>query len=288
VIFRTPVLRSAILRSKKHYRNEPAMTQTERPLAVITGASTGLGRSYAQQLAAQGHDLFVVARRGELLNALKTEIESQHPVKVEVYTADMADPAQLLQLVEKVRQLPRIDYLVNNAGFGLKKSFPNVDIEAEIDMIRVHCEAVVRLCQAALVGMCERKSGNIINVASLASFLYGPAAESYCGTKAFLRYFSLCLQEDVRQYGVKVQALCPGFVHTEFHVAETMKGFDKGAFPKFAWLDCDRVVRDSLRAIQKKRHRVVVIPSLRYKVMLVLYRAFMPIVAPIFNTMFKR
>ena len=264
------------------------MTQTERPLAVITGASTGLGRSYAQQLAAQGHDLFVVARRGELLNALKTEIESQHPVKVEVYTADMADPAQLLQLVEKVRQLPRIDYLVNNAGFGLKKSFPNVDIEAEIDMIRVHCEAVVRLCQAALVGMCERKSGNIINVASLASFLYGPAAESYCGTKAFLRYFSLCLQEDVRQYGVKVQALCPGFVHTEFHVAETMKGFDKGAFPKFAWLDCDRVVRDSLRAIQKKRHRVVVIPSLRYKVMLVLYRAFMPIVAPIFNTMFKR
>ena len=264
------------------------MTQNERPLAVITGASTGLGRSYAQQLAAQGHDLFVGARRSELLNALKTEIEAKHPVKVEVYTADMADPTQLLQLVEKVRQLPRIDYLINNAGFGLQKHFPDVDIEAEIGMIRVHCEAVVRLCQAALVGMCERQSGSIINVSSVASFLYRDGGVEYCATKAFLRYFSLGLQCDVQPYGVKVQALCPGFVHTEFHAAETMKGFDKNAFPKFAWLDCDRVVRDSLRAIQKKRHRVVVIPSLRYKVMLVLYRALMPIVAPIFNTMFKR
>ena len=264
------------------------MTQTERPLAVITGASTGLGRSYAQQLAAQGHDLFVVARRGELLNALKTGIEAKHSVQVEVHAADMADPVQLLQLVEKVRQLPRIDYLVNNAGFGLQKRFPDVDIEAEVGMIRVHCEANVRLCQAALVAMCERKSGNIINVASVASFLYGQAAAEYCATKAFLRYFSLCLQEDVRQHGVKVQALCPGFVHTEFHSVENMKGFDKGAFPKFMWLDCDRVVRDSLRAIQKKRHRVVVIPSLRYKVMLVLYRTLSPIIAPIIHAMFKR
>jgi len=264
------------------------MTQTERPLAVITGASTGLGRSYAQQLAAQGHDLLVVARRGDKLNELKIEIEAKHPVHVEVFVADLADQTQLLPLVERVRRLPRVDYLVNNAGFGLKKSFPDVDIEAEIGMIRVHCEANVRLCQAALVAMCERKCGNIINVASLASFLYGQAAAEYCATKAFLRYFSLCLQEDVRQYGVKVQALCPGFVHTEFHAAETMKGFDKGAFPKLAWLDCDRVVRDSLRAIQKKRHRVVVIPSLRYKVMLVLYRALSPIVAPIINAMFKR
>jgi len=257
-------------------------------MAVITGASTGLGRSYAQQLAAQGHDLLVVARRGDLLDALKAEIEANHPVQVGVFLADLADETQLLQLVEKVRQLPRVDYMVNNAGFGLQKRFPDVDIEAEIGMIRVHCEAVVRLSQAALVGMCERKSGNIINVSSVASFLYRDGAVEYCATKAFLRYFSLCLQEDVRPYGVKVQALCPGFVHTDFHAADAMKGFDKNAFPKFAWLDCDRVVRDSLRAIQKKRRRVVVIPSLRYKVMLVLYRTLSPIVAPIIHAMFKR
>jgi len=257
-------------------------------MAVITGASTGLGRSYARQLAAQGQDLLVVARRGILLDELKTEIEAKYPVHVEAYPTDLADPTQLLQFVDRVRRLPRVDTLVNNAGFGLKNRFPDVDIEEEIAMIRVHCETTVRLCQAVLVSMCQNKNGCIINVASLASFLYGPAAAEYCATKAFLRYFSLCLQEDVRQDKVRVQVLCPGFVHTDFHAADTMKGFNKGAFPKFAWLDCDRVVRDSLRAIQKKRHRVVVIPSLRYKVMLVLYRTLSPIVAPVINTMFKR
>ncbi|MCL2119238.1 MAG: SDR family oxidoreductase [Planctomycetaceae bacterium] len=266
------------------------MSQTERPLAVITGASTGLGRSYAQQLAAQGHDLLVVARRADLLNELKTEIEAKHPVQVEVFVADLADEMQLLQLVERVRQLPRIDYLINNAGFGLHKRFPDVVIEEEIAMIRVHCEANVRLCHAVLGSMCRRKSGNIIHVASLASFLSGPGAAEYCGTKAFLRYFSLSLQHDVRQYGVRVQALCPGFVHTNFHAAETMKGHNMDALPGILWLNCDRVVRDSLRAIQKKRHRVVVIPSLRYKMIYALYHT--PVVSQIASAiivaLFKR
>lgn len=267
------------------------MTQIERPLALITGASTGLGKSYAQQLAAQGFDLFVVARRESLLNALKAEIAAKHPdVQVEVYTADLADEQQLLQLVERVRQLPRIDYLVNNAGFGLRKRFPDVVIDEEIAMIRVHCEAVVRLCQAALIRMCERKSGHIINVSSLASFLAGPAAAEYCATKAFLRYFSVCLQCDVRQYGVKVQALCPGFVHTSFHDAETMKGHNMNVYPGFLWLECDRVVRDSLKAIQKKRNRVVIIPSLRYKIIYALYHT--PVISSaasaIVQSLFKR
>jgi len=259
-------------------------------MAVITGASTGLGRSYAQQLAAQGHDLLIVARRGELLDALKAEIEATHQVQVEVFIADLTDETQVLRLVERIGQLPRIDYLVNNAGFGLTKHFPDVAIEDEITMIRVHCEANVRLCHAALVSMCKRKSGNIINVASLASFLSGPGAAEYCGTKAFLRYFSLCLQYDVRQFGVKVQALCPGFVHTNFHAAETMKGNEMDKLPEFLWLKCDRVVRDSLRAIQKKRHRVVVIPSLRYKLIYAFYHT--PIISQIASAiivaLFKR
>ena len=266
------------------------MTQTERPLAVITGASTGLGKSYAQQLAAQGHDLLIVARRGDMLNELKTEIEAKYNIQVEVFVADLADEAQLLRLVERIGQLPRIDYLVNNAGFGLRKMFPDVVIEDEIRMIRVHCEANVRLCQAALVSMCKRKIGNIINVASLASYLSGPAAAEYCATKAFLRYFSVCLQHDVRQYGVKVQALCPGFVHTNFHAAETMKGNDMERLPEFLWLNCDRVVRDSLRAIQKKRHRVVVIPSLRYKIIYALNNTpiFSQIASAVVVALFKR
>ena len=255
------------------------MTHTERPMAVITGASTGLGRSYAQQLAAQGHDLLIIARRSDLLDELKAEIEAKHKVQAEVFVADLADETQLLRLVERIVQLPRIDYLINNAGFGLHKRFPDVVIEDEIAMIRVHCEANVRLTHAALISMCRRKCGNIINVASLASFLSGPGAAEYCGTKAFLRYFSLCLQHDVRQYGVKVQALCPGFVHTNFHAAETMKGNEMDKLPEMMWLKCDRVVRDSLRAIQKTRHRVVVIPSLRYKLIYAFYHT--PIISQI-------
>ena len=248
-------------------------------MAVITGASTGLGRSYAQQLAAQGHDLLLVARRGDLLEELKSAIEANHNVQVEVFAADLADETQLLRLVERVGQLPRIDYLINNAGFGLHKRFPDVVIEDEIAMIRVHCEANVRLCHAALASMCKRQRGHIINVASLASFLSGPGAAEYCGTKAFLRYFSQCLQYDVQEYGVKVQALCPGFVHTNFHLAETMKGNEMEKLPEILWLKCDRVVRDSLRAIQKKRHRVVVIPSLRYKLIYAFYHT--PIISQI-------
>ena len=255
------------------------MITTERPMAVVTGASTGLGRSYAKQLASQGHDLLVVARRSDLLEFLKTEIEAKHQVQVEVFVADLSDETQLLRLVERVGQLPRIDYLVNNAGFGIHKRFPDVDVEDEIAMIRLHCEANVRLCHAALVSMCKRKCGNIINVASLASFLSGPGAAEYCATKAFLRYFSLCLQYDVRQYGIKVQALCPGFVHTNFHAAETMKGNNMDKLPAVLWLKCDRVVHDSLRAIQKKRHRVVVIPSLRYKLIYAFYHT--PIISQI-------
>ncbi|MDR1492648.1 MAG: SDR family oxidoreductase [Planctomycetaceae bacterium] len=267
------------------------MPINERPFAVITGASSGLGKSYAHQLAEQGHNLLLVARRGELLRQIKTEIEAKNSVHVEIDVADLADEQQAIKLAERIRQLPRIDYLINNAGFGLRNMFPDVMIEEEIAMIRVHCEASVRFCQAALFPMRKQGRGNIINVASLAAYLTGPAAAEYCATKAFLRSFSISLQDDVRQHGVKVQALCPGFVHTGFHDSESMKGNDqKKFFPKFLWLNCDRVVRDSLRAVQKRRSRVVAIPSLRYKLIFALNNIpiFSTLVAAIVRMLFKQ
>ncbi|MDR1384128.1 MAG: SDR family oxidoreductase [Planctomycetaceae bacterium] len=267
------------------------MPHNERHFAVITGASSGLGKSYAHQLAEQGHDLLLVARRGELLRQVKTEIEAKNPVRADIYVADLADEQQTIALAEHIRQLPRIDYLINNAGFGLRKMFPDVVIEEEIAMIRVHCEANVRLCQAVLFPMREQKRGNIINVASLAAYLTGPAAAEYCATKAFLRSFSISLQDDVQQYGVKIQAFCPGFVHTGFHDSESMKGnSQKQSLPACLWLNCDRAVRDSLRAIQKRRHRVVVIPSLRYKLIFALNNIpiFSALVAAIVKILFKR
>jgi len=262
------------------------MSNTQRPYAVITGASAGLGKTYSWQLAGQGNDLMIVARRAEQLERLKKEIENRFPVTVDVYVADLADEKQVAQLAEKIVSLPRLDTMINNAGFGLQKRFPNVDVEAEARMIRLHCEASMRLCQAASDLMCRQKYGHIINVCSFAAYLTGPGAADYCATKAFLKSFSECLQDDIGEFGVKVQALCPGFVHTEFHDTAMMKGFDKNSLPGFTWMDADYVVRTSLRAIQKKRHRVVVIPSLAYKLIYVITH--IPVISPILAGIVKK
>jgi short-subunit dehydrogenase len=151
-------------------------------------------------------------------------------------------------------------------------------------MIHVHCEAVVRLSQAAVTAMAPRKKGFLINVASVAAFLTGPGAADYCATKAFIKSFSNCLQDDVRFHGIRVQALCPGYVHTGFHDAPTMKGYDISVIPGFLWLKSERVVRDSLRVIQRRRFGVTYIPSIRYK--LICSLATLPVIVPVFKYFF--
>ena len=241
-----------------------------QPLAVITGATSGLGKEYALQLAALGYDLFLVARRIELLETLKNELESKFSVSVEVMRADLSDSVQLRLLEEKVAKIENLDILINNAGYGFEGKYPVEDIDMECKMIQVHDIAPIRLCQAALGPMMRRKNGKIINVASVAAFLYGTGSAQYTATKAYLLAFSKCLQVDVRSAGIRVQALCPGLVRTGFHGSETMKKLEEKykAIPNFIWLDCSDVVRDSLKNIMKKRHRVVFVPSFRYKIFL--------------------
>jgi short-subunit dehydrogenase len=240
-----------------------------KKLAAITGASEGLGKEFARQLAADGFNLLIIARRPALLEELKADLETKYNVQVESIVCDLSQPDELKQLEERLEQEETLEVLVNNAGFGLGTTFPNVDPDANESMIRVHVIATMRLSRAALVPMCKRKKGYIINVSSVAAFLSIQGSVEYNATKAYILSFSKTLQCDVRKYGVRVQALCPGFTHTGFHDTQGMKDFKKDATPKWLWLSAEYVVRTSLNSIRRSK-RVVCIPSLRYKVMLAL------------------
>jgi short-subunit dehydrogenase len=238
-------------------------------LAAITGASEGLGKEFARQLAADGYNLLVIARRKHLLDELKADLEAKYGVQVEPLVCDLSKPDELKQLEERLEKEESLEVMVNNAGFGFGGIFPDVDPDMHESMIRVHVIATMRLSRAVLVPMCKQKKGYVINLSSVAAFLYGPDSAEYAATKAYVLSFSKSLQCDVRKHGVRVQALCPGFTHTGFHATESMKFFDKGATPKWLWLSAERVIRTSLKSI-RRTSRVVCVPSLRYKILLAL------------------
>jgi short-subunit dehydrogenase len=237
--------------------------------ALITGASSGLGAEFARQLAARGYHLIITARRQPRLVELAQQLESQHPITVQTLVADLAHPAGLEAVAEHIRSLPALDLLVNNAGFGTKGSFPQVDPRKHAAMLQVHITASVLLTHAALPGMIARHQGCIINVSSMAglipirSVLYGT-------TKAFLVNFSEALQAELRGTGVKVQALCPGFTYTEFHDTPEYTGFNRRKIPRILWLTSPQVVRTSLDHMN--RRAVVCIPGFQYKIIGVLVR----------------
>ncbi|MDR1964438.1 MAG: SDR family NAD(P)-dependent oxidoreductase [Planctomycetaceae bacterium] len=250
-------------------KNQSSLTQSQSPLAVITGASDGLGKEFARQLAAEGYNLLLVARRGKLLEEIKTEFESKYGVHVEPFICDLSNAEEVKCLEERLETSESLEWMINNAGFGFADAFPDVDPDREEEMIRVHVISLMRLSRAALVPMCRRKKGFLVNLSSVAAFLYGKNSAEYMGTKSYVLSFSKCLQCDVQKHGVRVQALCPGLTHTGFHHTELMKFFQKDKTPGIAWLTAEYVVRTSLRSIRKTRN-VVCIPSLRYKLALAL------------------
>jgi short-subunit dehydrogenase len=242
-----------------------AMTTTA--LAAVTGASDGLGKEFARQLAAQGYNLLIIARRPALLDELKAELEEKYHVQVEPLVCDLSKPDELKRVEDRLEKEESLEVLINNAGFGLGDAFPNVDPDKEESMIRVHVIATMRLSRAALVPMCRNKKGSVINVSSVAAFLNGENTAQYIATKAYILSFSKSLQCDVRRYGVRVQALCPGFTHTGFHSTEAMKFFEKSEVPRWLWLSAEYVVKTSLDSI-RRTSRVVCVPSLRYRLIL--------------------
>lgn len=228
-------------------------------IALVTGASAGIGKTFCTQLAQQGYDLVVVARDLGRLTDLRVELEAAHGVQVEVLPADLSDRGDLQDVARRLSDQERpVEMLINNAGFGLRKSFIQNDVEAEEQMLDVLVRAVLVLSHAAARAMKQRGSGTIINVSSVASFL---ASGTYSAAKSWVTVFSESLAVELHNTGVRVTALCPGFTHTEFHDRAGIKA--EQAAPEFMWLDSDRLVRDCLADVEKGR--IVSVPGVQYK-----------------------
>ncbi|HEY3838258.1 MAG TPA: SDR family oxidoreductase [Bryobacteraceae bacterium] len=231
-------------------------------VALITGASAGLGVTFARKLAQAGHNVILVARRRDRLEQVAADIARDYRVQTDILVADLATDTGIQTVADHIRAIPDLAVLVNNAGFGTKGLFFQADLAGQEQMHRVHVMAIMHLCHAALRGMVERKKGAIINVSSVAAFTIGAGSVSYGATKAWINAFTKGLDAELRVINspVRVQALCPGFTVTEFH--ETL-GMDRGLVPKWLWLQADYVVDASLRALETDK--VIVIPSWKYK-----------------------
>ena len=231
----------------------------DAPVALITGASSGIGSVFARKLAARGYNLILLARREDRLRTLAAEL----PVKVEILVADLSREEGIAATERAIRQSERLELLVNNAGFGTLGRFWQADIEGQKRMHEVHEMATMRLTHAALGQFVPRGKGGVIGVSSVAAFGHSVGNVSYCATKPWMNSFTEGLDMELRsiQSPVKVQALCPGFTVTEFH--DTM-GMDRQKIPGFLWLKADDVVETSLKAFD--RGKVIVIPGWTYKI----------------------
>ncbi len=233
------------------------------PVALVTGASSGIGRAVAVRLAAEGSHVIVVARRRDRLEALATDLRAAHGVTVDVIVADLTDPDQLAQLEDRLRSgAPPVDLLVNNAGAGGQGPFADIPIDWQASQIRLNVLAPVRLTHAALEPMLARGHGGVLNVSSIAGLQPMPHVATYAATKAYLSSFSHALHEEVRRQGVTVTALLPGFTRTEFHDAA---GMNRSIVPGPAWMKADTVARAGLRAVWRGRAQCV--PGLGYRVL---------------------
>jgi short-subunit dehydrogenase len=230
------------------------------PTAVITGATSGIGRAFVRRLAADGWDLVLVARDGQRLDRVADEVGG-----AEVIVADLSQPDGQARVAARLAATPP-DLLVNNAGRGAGQPFLTGSDAVEEEMFEVNAHAVLRLTRAALPGMVERRSGAIINVSSIAAWV---PRGSYGATKAYVLSLSRTAAIEAAPYGVVVQALCPGLTHTEFHARSGNDAEQR--LPGFLWLSPERVVDESLAALA--RGRVVCIPSKRYRVLVALTRA---------------
>ncbi len=212
------------------------------PTAVITGATAGLGLGYAKAFASRGFDLVLVARDEARLARVAQELTSRFGIGVEVLPADLAERADVERVAERLAGSARpVQALVNNAGFGLRRSFVETEVDDEQRMLDVMVTAVMRLTHAVLPGMVERDAGMILNVSSMAGWFPGG---TYSAAKSWVTVFSESLAVGLTGTRVRVVAVCPGFIRTEFH---ERAGMDMSRTPDWMWLDVATVVDRSFR-----------------------------------------
>ena len=228
-----------------------------KTVALITGASAGLGVEFARQLSRRGHTLVLAARREDRIEALASELGNARAVAIDLWEANAA--AELMANIEAAGE--QVGILINNAGFGQIGQFAELDVARARQMIDLNCATLTDLCRLVAPGMIARKSGGIVNVASIAAFQPGPKMALYCATKAFVLSLSEGLHEELKPHGVHVTALCPGPTRTEFG---EVAGFGGSSLFERLAMESPEVVEAGLGGLDK--NHAVVIPGLVNKV----------------------
>ncbi len=229
--------------------------------ALITGGTSGIGAAFARALAARGDDLVLVARNADRLSDVATELKERYAVGVETIVADLAEREDVIRIAERLTSTERsIDLLINNAGFGIGTKLTDPDTTPHEHAIDVMIKAVLMLGAAAGRIMRDRGAGTIINVSSTAGYV---SMGSYSAIKTWVTAYTESLANELHGTGVKVTALCPGWVRTEFHQRAKI---NISSIPSMLWLDADRLVADCLE--DSADGKVISIPSKRYKVLM--------------------
>ncbi|MGU3432461.1 SDR family NAD(P)-dependent oxidoreductase [Actinomycetes bacterium M1A6_2h] len=217
--------------------------------ALVTGASAGIGAAFADHLAARGHDVVLVARRADRLEASAATLRERYGVRAEVVAADLSDPAAPAAVLDRVAELGGVvDILVNNAGLSSSTKFSDTPWESVAAELQLMVTAVTELTHRTVPGMKSRRWGRIVNLSSLAAM--SPPGEGllYTGTKSYVLNMSQSLNMELAPFGIHVTALCPGFTHSEFHdVMGTRAAADK--LPRFLWQQPEDVVREGWAAV---------------------------------------
>jgi short-subunit dehydrogenase len=227
----------------------------DRRLALVTGASAGIGAAFARILARHGYDLALTARRADRLETLAEEIRLRSGVETLTVAADLADPDATDRILEHLAAHGRtVDALVNNAGYGLPGAYADTRWEDQQAFLQVMLHAPCELAHKVLPGMVERRFGRIVNVASLAGLVPGSAGHTlYGATKSFLVKFSQSLHLETEAHGVHVTALCPGFTYSEFHDVNATRAQISAATPPWLWLGADEVAAAGYEAVEANR-----------------------------------
>ncbi|TMB19532.1 MAG: SDR family oxidoreductase [Deltaproteobacteria bacterium] len=216
-------------------------------VALVTGASSGIGEALARRLARDGRHLVLVARRGDRLEALARELTDVHGVAAHVIAKDLVEPGAARELLDDVgRRGFTVDWLVNNAGFGTVGRFDRLPVDGELNEVRLNVEVLVELTGRCLPAMVARKAGVVMNIASMGAFAPGPYMATYAATKAFVLSFSEGIAAELRGTGVQVLCVCPGFTRTEF---QEKAAVDVSGVPSFAWMSAEQVADQAVRAV---------------------------------------
>ncbi len=256
----------------------------EKMSVFITGASSGIGKAYAFKLAQKGYDLILLARNIDKLKGIKNELKKLFNTNTKIISSDLSDINEINKAVKLIKSLDNLYILINNAGFGIPGEFSKIDLSKHLSMLNVHINATVSFSHAALIPMLKNNRGIIINVSSIASFLKRKGAVMYSSTKCFITSFSQSLSLEVKEKGIKVQALCPGYTYTEFHDRDAYKNFNRNSIPSFLWTNKEYVVESSLKAL--KHNKVIHVPGLKNKLFVILLKS--RFFSPIINYVLKK